>query len=110
MTNQLLKLLGLFTLVSGLGIGGCLSGGCAAPKDQQAADMQHQQFANYVGVLKDANFKGHIGFEAGGSPLSVGMKTVWFLGAENTKMECSGDVDFTKPNASRSGAIPQPGD
>lgn len=70
--------------------------GCAMPKTSEEADLQKQHIENTLTALKGAQFKGNIVMESGGSPLSVGTKTVFFLGAENSKVAINGEVDFTK--------------
>ena len=47
-----------------------------------------------LAILQEGGARGHLTFSMGGSPLSAGMKQVFFLGPENTVVSFDGDVDF----------------
>ena len=71
--------------------------GCA-PKARSMADAQANR-ESWMAVLKAAKFKGHVRMEQGGSPLSIGQKTVFFAGPENMSFEADGSIDFSGPNS-----------
>lgn len=61
------------------------------------ANKNSQAIGPYMDALRQANARGHLSFSAGGSPLSVGAKQVFFAGPENVSISFDGDVDFTRP-------------
>lgn len=96
MTNQLLKLLGVFTLLTGLGFGGCLAGCSTAEPltaDQQAA--KQAQLESTLAALEKANFEGQVDLEIGGSPFGLNACTSWSLGPQVSTLGIHGRVDFT---------------
>lgn len=63
-----------------------LLGGCA---DIKTADA--------LTILERGGFEGEIQISTGGSPLSAGMKQIFYLGPENASLTANGHVKFDKP-------------
>lgn len=58
-------------------------------------------YRDTLATLERGEARGHLVLTVGGSPLSVGMKQVFFAGPENGAFAFDGDVDFKtdKPTA-----------
>lgn len=57
----------------------------------QGMDMTHRDALDW---LERGEARGHLTLSTGGSPLTAGMKQVFFLGPENTSMAFDGDIDY----------------
>ncbi len=64
--------------------------GCTGADGKPTMQMQ-----DTLTVLQDGQARGHLSFAVGGSPLSAGMKQVFFAGPENLNMTFDGDVNFS---------------
>lgn len=76
-----------------LAAGGCLMGCEGSGKDGGITTMDAQKF------LEDGKFKGKGRWSQGGAPLSVGQKTVFWIGPESALFEFDGSFDFSDPTA-----------
>lgn len=90
------RTLGLIPLAL-LFLAGCLSATGCAPRATSMADADANR-QSWLSALRAAKAKGHFRMEQGGSPLSIGQKTVFFAGPENMSMMFDGSVDFSGYN------------
>ena len=72
-----------------------LASGCAG-KNATFAEKQQNMVAA-MDALRQANFKGQIRFNEGGSILGLNASTNWSLGPQQVTLAVEGEVDFTKP-------------
>ncbi len=71
--------------------------GCATRN--MTFDESQKNRESWTSTLERGKFKGHIRVEQGGSPFSLGEKTVFFLGPENMSLLADGQVDFSQDSS-----------
>ena len=75
-----------------LGLIAVICAGCAGKN--ATFDERQAHMTNMMEALREANFKGQVRFNEGGSLLGVNAATNWSLGPQQVTLQIEGEVDF----------------
>ena len=79
-----------------IGLAALLLAGCVGCTGKATTfDESQKNFAQTLDGLRQANFKGRVRFNEGGSILGVNAATNWSLGPQQVTLSVEGEVDFT---------------